>query len=189
MTQPRFGYRRVSGPDLDEPARPRRRLLPSRTRQCATGKLRYGTETEALTALTRTREARVRTADPHPPENRIYKCPQCDGWHLTSKALSSLDLVEPGPKADGEPWDEYAHRLERRVAAQRAQIVSLLAVGHGGTNRELRKRFPALLTALGQITERWQAERRNRENLVDLLRQRHPFTWLLWRLTLGRKQT
>lgn len=53
-------------------------------RRCATGKLRYGTEQEARMALT---DAKIRGAlgqVRRRREERVYRCPTCSGFHLTS---------------------------------------------------------------------------------------------------------
>lgn len=179
-TQPRTGFTRVGVSNL-VPWRARSRYT------CGSGKVRYPSEPEALDAMMRVRKERVRNGETRTPENRIYYCEQCEGWHLSSRELHPLDLAQMRERGDGEPWDVYAKRLERKIADQRSQIVSLLALGHAGSNRDLRKRVPTLLTALGQMTERWQGERRTRENLTEILRQKHPLVWLLWKVTIGRK--
>lgn len=50
---------------------------------CETGKRRYRDRIGALVALATVQ----RRDDPHRPktERRAYRCPQCGGWHLTSK--------------------------------------------------------------------------------------------------------
>ena len=175
---PRFGFARVD--QQNEPAR------APRPRGCPTQKVRYKAESEALVALIRVRDHRAEISDPAAPENRVYRCDACDGWHLSSKPLHPQDIATVRERADGEPWQSYSRRLERKIEQQRTQIVSLLAIGHGGSNRELRKRVPALLAALAEMTERWHGERRNREALVRTLRREHPLRWLLWRLTHRR---
>lgn len=55
-------------------------------KRCATtGKLRYRTEVDAMLALMSTgrREKTKRQ------ERRQYRCPHCNGWHLTSQALKA----------------------------------------------------------------------------------------------------
>jgi hypothetical protein len=180
-TQVRNGFVRV-GVTVVETIRPRNRGV-----HCPTGKKRHPSESGALDALMRVRKERLASGEARLPENRIYPCDRCGGWHLSSTALHPEDLATPRERGDGEPWEEYAGRLEKKIAAQRAEIVSLLALGHGGTNREMRKRVPALLTALAQTSERWHSERQNRENLLAILRAKHPLCWLVYRLTLGRK--
>lgn len=44
-------------------------------------KIRWDSEEEAIQSL---KEAKA-TKDKHRKEKRIYECPWCGGWHLTSK--------------------------------------------------------------------------------------------------------
>lgn len=135
---------------------------------CPSGKVRYATESDAITGLLRVRKERVRTNDPHDHESRIYPCAKCQGWHLTSNPmLHPEDLTPEAPQKTGEPWQQYAKRLEKRIAEQRAQLLSLHALGHGGSNKDSRRRISALTVALGRMTERWENECRNREALVE----------------------
>lgn len=53
------------------------------TSTCADGKVRYRDRVAALLALANT--ARVDSARRPKTERRAYPCPQCRGWHLTSK--------------------------------------------------------------------------------------------------------
>lgn len=55
-----------------------RRPRPQGT--CPTGKFRYRDRIAALLAL-----GRIDNVDPGRRESRVYRCPQCRGWHLTSK--------------------------------------------------------------------------------------------------------
>lgn len=175
-TFPRTGFTR-SGRAVE--------LIGRHRRKCSTGKVRHATEAVALEALARVRRDRIATGDPDPPESRIYICARCNGWHLTSTDLSYRDLEPIRERSDGEAWEAYAKRLERRIAEQRAQILSLLALGHGAAhNRASRKRVEALTVALGHMTERWENERRNREEVVrqiDALRARRSFTYRVFR--------
>lgn len=53
-----------------------------RTSRCAkSGKVRYRTSLDAKIALAKTHRSRKPKRD----EKRYYRCPYCDGWHLTSK--------------------------------------------------------------------------------------------------------
>jgi hypothetical protein len=70
-------------------------------------------------------------------------------------------------KGDGESWEDYARRLERRIKEQRDQLESLNQIHSAcGNNRADRKRINNLRFALGKMTERWEKERTNREALV-----------------------
>lgn len=180
--QPRVGFARVSALPEDKVIRLLRRRV-----QCVTGKRRYPSEASALESLMRVREERIGSGEERIPENRIYFCDRCNGWHLSSRELHPADLQEVKEKGDGETWHQYARRLEKKIAAQRSQLVSLLALGHGAGNRENRKRIPALLIALGRQSERANAERQHRIALVETLRRRHPLCWIVWRVTLGRR--
>lgn len=179
-TIPRVGFRRVGGPP-PEHERPRNRGV-----RCRTGKIRHPSETGALEALVRVRKERFASDDGRLPESRIYLCRDCGGWHLTSTDLHPSDLEPVRERKDGEPWEIYAKRLERRVAEQRTHIVSLHALGAGATNRAMRRRVPALLVALGRMTERWDNERRNREELVRQLDELRSRKSLFARLRLRR---
>lgn len=157
-TQLRIGFVRRGA--RQEPAEPR----------CKTGKHRYLSESQALEALIRVRKIRVRQGDPRQHENHIYPCRECDGWHLSSTpVLLASDLRTEREQWPTETIEAYARRLERRIAEQRAQILSMLAVGHGGNNRQARKRIEILTVALGRMTAMWEEERRNREALVRRL--------------------
>lgn len=52
---------------------------------CITGKRRFRDRFSALQALARAQH------DPNPKrvEERAYRCPQCAGWHLTSKEYAA----------------------------------------------------------------------------------------------------
>lgn len=180
-TFPRVGFQRVG----EQPRRVRTRDR-YRGRCRSSAKIRHPTESDALAALMRVREERITNREDRVPENRIYFCDDCEGWHLSSRELDPYLLNTVPPRGDGEPWDVYTRRLEKKIATQRSEITSLLALGHGGGNRELRKRIPALLKALARTSERCEAERIHRENLVAILQQRHPLCWLVWRMTFGR---
>lgn len=51
--------------------------------QCETGKLRYRTQRKARLALDAYRGDDRRAG---PNERYVYRCPLCDGWHLTKQA-------------------------------------------------------------------------------------------------------
>lgn len=161
ITFPRTGFMRVS----DNAPRSRAAVV------CGTGKKRYATESAALDALIRVRKLRQANPDGRDPENRIYFC-SCKGWHLTSGEMGREDFSPVKERGDGEPWESYARRLERRIAEQRAHLLSLHALGHGASNREGRKRIASLLRALGRMTERWESERSQRQALVEILSER-----------------
>lgn len=69
------------------PPRRKRRPLPRPT--CWNGgKVRYGAEVEALTALATIAARPPKERDGRKPI-RAYRCPSCGGWHLTSLPKSS----------------------------------------------------------------------------------------------------
>lgn len=146
---------------------------PTKTAQknpCRTGKIEYATESAALEGLRRVRKKRIKNLDEQDHECAIYLCDHGHHWHLTSNEIRGEDVTSERERSDGETWESYAKRLERRVAEQRSQILSLHALGHGASNnRQARKRINALVIALGHMTERWEAERANRIRLVQLL--------------------
>lgn len=143
--------------------------LGSETGTCITGKVRYQTEADAATALTRVREARRLRPDGHAPERIFYPCGECDGWHLSSR-LPKFETDGPQPKQSSETWEEYAHRLERRVFQQRQHIDDIHALREEG-NRHARKKIEGLTAALGRMTARWEKEREQRQGLVEHLRE------------------
>lgn len=51
-----------------------------RSARCVSGKLTYFTFADADLAL-----AGIDTSNPSRREQRVYLCPQCQGWHLTSQ--------------------------------------------------------------------------------------------------------
>lgn len=164
-TVPRLGFIRIGEPKAE-------RTDGKRKGRCArTSKIRHPSEADALRALARVRDARALQDDGRLPENRIYRCAHCEGWHLTSRELHPAELDPPKERGPAETWEEYAHRLERRIAEQRAHTVSLHTLGHGVANRATRKRIASLVEALGRMTERWENERRNRQELVRQLEQ------------------
>jgi hypothetical protein len=173
-TQPRTGFVQSGEPLASD--RPR-----SRVERCGSGKVRHPSEARALEALVRVRGQRIASGDPAMPENRIYVCDRCDGWHLTSRELHPEDLTPERDRHPSEGWEGYAKRLEKRIASQRAEIMSLHTLGHGAGNRESRKRISSLVIALGRMTERWEIERRHREHLVQLLAQDCRCLWCRWR--------
>ena len=143
-----------------------------RSRECVSGKVRYDSEARAIDGLLRVRKRRIETADPLEHESRIYPCVKCAGWHLTSKPMvHPEDFTPEHEQWNGESVESYIKRLERRIKEQRAQLLSLHALGHGGDNRQARKRISALTVALGRMTERWENERRDRKALVEKLRE------------------
>lgn len=175
MNLPRSGYVRVGGPPEDEPRRLRGRP-PDRVR-CVTRKERYETESEALEALVRVRKERLATEDPKPPEARIYRCERCKGWHLTSNETSPDEFKNEPDRYPDETWEIYAKRLEKRIAAQRSEIVSLHAIGQGVGRKNARRRIETLVIAVGRATERYEWERKQRIDLVRKLRDRCDCWW------------
>lgn len=53
-------------------------------------------------------------------------------------------------KGDGETWEDYAHRLEVRIAAQRTEIDSLQALRGYPASKADRRRIAHLERLLGQ---------------------------------------
>ena len=70
---------------------------------------------------------------------------------------------------DGESWEDYAGRLERRIKEQRVHINSLHRYRKDGGNRQQRKRTRSLETTLGRVAARLGEEERNREALAAKL--------------------
>jgi hypothetical protein len=52
---------------------------------CRTHKQRYLTEARAYLALLAARNLRAEQGSDK-VEQRVYRCPECNGWHMTSKA-------------------------------------------------------------------------------------------------------
>ena len=52
---------------------------------CETGKRRFRDEVAAMFALATHAEGKRRDKD----EERVYRCPMCRGWHLTSQPIRS----------------------------------------------------------------------------------------------------
>lgn len=143
--------------------------MDNREGTCVTEKVRYADDVQAAIALERVRATRLERPDDQPPERIFYECRHCSGWHLSSRPPE----IEPPPaaKADGETWEEYAHRLERRIKAQRDHIAEVNVLRADAANRAERKRIDHLRYALGRMTERWERERRDRVALVEVLRR------------------
>jgi len=177
-TFPRVGMVRVGGIAVGEgPPIP---VVTAVTRgRC--GKLAHPSESAALAALITVREHRIRSGDPV-PEQRVYQCERCNAWHLTRAEARLISLGATRDRRDDESWEQYARRLERRIAAQRAELMSLHALGHGLASRDARRRVASLVISLGRMTERWEAERRNREALVAALERERARTSLFARL-------
>lgn len=114
---------------------------------CPTHKVRYRSETEANENLTKILAVRLEQARDRPPERQAYLCEFCDGWHLSSRP-PELEPPEP-PKRDAESWEEYAHRLERRIKNQREHIKAINELRADAGNRAERKRVNRLTMALG----------------------------------------
>lgn len=69
---------------------------------CRSGKRRYGDRIAALLALANT----TRSDSQRRNEVRAYRCPECQGWHLSSKAAYErprLARWEPGRKRKYSP--------------------------------------------------------------------------------------
>lgn len=76
------------------------------------------------------------------------------------------DSATPLTKGDGETWEAYAHRLERRIKEQRDHIKALNVLYADNGNRADRKKINRLKRALVAVTENWQREREARIALV-----------------------
>jgi hypothetical protein len=146
----------------------------NRSGTCVSEKVRYADEEQAAIALERVRQARLQRPDRNPPERVFYYCPRCEGWHLSSRP----PMIAPGPqpKLAGETWEEYAHRLERRIKEQRDQLESINQLRADAANRAERKRITALRYALGRMTERWESERSQKFALLEKL-ETQPRRW------------
>lgn len=140
----------------------------NRSGTCVTGKVRYADDEQAAIALDRVREARLARPDGRPAEWQFYACEHCDGWHLSSRWPDPGPDLEP--RVDGEPWPDYAKRLERRIKEQRDHITQLHELRGYAANRYSRKKIDGLVAALGRMTARWEHERTNREALAGKLR-------------------
>lgn len=147
-------------------------FIPGSEGTCPTGKVRYPDEEKAAAALERVRGRRARRPDEFPPERIFYFCRHCQGWHLSSKP-PDLKLSEV-PKQDGETWEEYAHRLERRVKEQRELLAHVNEMRSDAGNRHERKRITHLTYALGEMAARFEEERRNKHALLRILREVAP---------------
>lgn len=135
--------------------------------ECPTGKVWYATSEQAEAALVEVFARRVESPSDRPPERQVYGCSFCLGFHLSSKP-PELD-PEPDPKGDGESWEEYAHRLERRIKAQRKTLREGNMLRADAGNRAERKRSERLQLALGRVTDLWLAEREKRIGLVGVV--------------------
>jgi len=175
---PRNGFVRVEQDSAFIKPRLRKIDQPRDARGCPSKKYRYLTEAVALEGLARVRRDRLNDADrTRPPECRIYFCDRCEGWHLTSNEAHPEDFNTEPARRDQEDWQVYARRLEKRIASQRAEILSLHQIGHGLSNKNTRRRMETLVIALGRATERFERERRDRINLVRLLDERCGCWW------------
>lgn len=50
---------------------------------CRCGKRKYASERDAISGMRRTRKFKKGLAGPLP--KKVYDCPWCDGWHMTSQ--------------------------------------------------------------------------------------------------------
>ena len=84
--------------------------------------------------------------------------------------LSALPLdvprLENTHREDGETWESYARRLEKRIKAQRDHIVSLHEVHAQCSNRANRKRMAHLEAALGRAALRIDRQNEAIKHLV-----------------------
>lgn len=152
---------------------------PEAEGECPTGKIRYASEAIAADSLTRVRARRDATKpDEHGPERDFYECPYCQGWHLTSRARS---LEDPEPlRKDGETWQVYALRLEKRIKEQRDQLERINELRADAGNRAERRRIELLTYALGRLTLRLETTRRAKAALVEaIIRLQERINYLL----------
>ncbi|MFF2557402.1 hypothetical protein ACFVUS_40820 [Nocardia sp. NPDC058058] len=63
-----------------------KRFTSAPTTRCGIGKRRYMTRSDAELVL-----ACLDRTNPHRREKRVYCCPVCDGWHLTSWSLTEYE--------------------------------------------------------------------------------------------------
>lgn len=97
-------------------------------------------------------------------------CPKCKRTHSADREHNcSLDRPFDN-KLDGESWEDYAKRLERRIKEQRDLNKHLVELGKDGGNRVDRKRIARLEAALGQMTLRWEDQRAMNKGLSAKLR-------------------
>lgn len=78
-------------------------------------------------------------------------------------------MTDSEVRGDGESWEDYARRLERRVKQQREHINALQTIHSGKGNKADRKRLRALEATLGSMTLRWERQREATHALADLL--------------------
>jgi hypothetical protein len=85
---------RRTHPRADPPSSRRRPRRPQDVPTClATGKLRFRDKKSALQALHAVVAAAALNPASRRREQRVYKCQQCGGWHLTSQsARPRLDV-------------------------------------------------------------------------------------------------
>lgn len=73
---------------------PQRRFGAKTAGSCRTGKMRFPTEIEAMIALADTNRGNAKSGR---AESRYYRCPMCQGWHMTSQDYRPRS----GPTAPG----------------------------------------------------------------------------------------
>lgn len=85
--------------------------------ECRSGKLRFALRVDAENALSRA----MRKGSPRRAEVRVYPCPRCDGYHLTSIPPRKIAraLACPAQSPDGFPCGvpaghlpDFPHRWE-----------------------------------------------------------------------------
>lgn len=80
---------RRSKPTAYERRRARRAAPGAPSRMlCPTGKVRFAGERSALAALQRIAADAVEAVFRARQPCRVYECPRCDGWHLTSQQVA-----------------------------------------------------------------------------------------------------
>ena len=92
-------------------------MPPSRggCKACPTGKHRYRDRVGALVALADS----LSKPSGNRNEVRAYHCPQCSGWHLTSKALYERPQLGPPTPSERRPYE--APQMEEQRLNQRGK--------------------------------------------------------------------
>lgn len=76
------------------------------------------------------------------------------------------------PGLPGESWEDYAHRLERRIKEQRDHITRIQTRGDEHRNKWTRARVAQLERALGRACEAADRRKEQRDNVIAQSRTR-----------------